>query len=190
MTEWDDAAAPQGRAPSCVFLPADRRGRRSTVPEVRPLSLRVRVRLDRRHGTGGTARRPMDAGGRDAERRGRLLDGGPPHPGTGAAGAAGWRGRAERWLGMQPHWSRWWVDGVTRIGSGLDDVDVIVATMSPYESAYAARRLSAELGRPWVADLRDPWALDEMTVFPSALHRRARAAAHAPAARRRRRPSS
>ena len=92
-------------------------------------------------------------------------------PGPEPAGAAGWRGRAERWLGMQPHWSRWWVDGVTRIGSGLDDVDVIVATMSPYESAYAARRLSAELGRPWVADLRDPWALDEMTVFPSALHR-------------------
>ncbi len=54
-------------------------------------------------------------------------------------------------------------------GSGLD-VDVIVATMSPYQSAsLLARRLSAR-SRPWVADLRDPWALDEMTVFPSALH--------------------
>jgi len=92
-------------------------------------------------------------------------------PGPEPAGATGWRGRAERWLALRTHWSRWWVDGVTRLGAGLDDVDVIVATLSPYESAVAAMRLSAKLGRPWVADLRDPWALDEMTVFPSALHR-------------------
>ena len=28
------------------------------------------------------------------------------------------------------------------------------------------------LARPWIADLRDPWALDEMTVYPTSLHRR------------------
>ena len=34
----------------------------------------------------------------------------------------------------------------------------------------AARR-SRRLGIPWVADLRDPWALDEMMIYPTALHR-------------------
>jgi glycosyltransferase involved in cell wall biosynthesis len=32
--------------------------------------------------------------------------------------------------------------------------------------------LSRKLGKPWVADLGDPWALDEMMAYPSALHRR------------------
>ncbi len=87
------------------------------------------------------------------------------------AGATGWRGRAERWLEIPPRWSRWWIDGVVELGREMTDVDIIYAWMSPYESAVAATRLSAKLGRPWVADLGDPWALDEMTVFPSALHR-------------------
>ena len=38
----------------------------------------------------------------------------------------------------------------------------------PYESAEAAARIAAELGKPWVADLRDPWALDEMMRLPDA----------------------
>jgi glycosyltransferase involved in cell wall biosynthesis len=42
----------------------------------------------------------------------------------------------------------------------------------PYETAEAAARLSSELGVPWVADLQDPWALDEMWLYPSGLHRR------------------
>jgi glycosyltransferase involved in cell wall biosynthesis len=44
--------------------------------------------------------------------------------------------------------------------------------MSPFASAKAAGRLAAELGCPWVADLRDPWALDEVAAYPTALHRR------------------
>ena len=44
-------------------------------------------------------------------------------------------------------------------------------SMSPYESAVAGARLSEELGKPWVAGLRDPWALDEMMMFPTAFHR-------------------
>jgi glycosyltransferase involved in cell wall biosynthesis len=43
--------------------------------------------------------------------------------------------------------------------------------MSPFETGSAAARLAAELGKPWVADLRDPWALDEMQVYPSRWHR-------------------
>jgi glycosyltransferase involved in cell wall biosynthesis len=45
--------------------------------------------------------------------------------------------------------------------------------MQPYASAEAGAALSKALYRPWVADLGDPWALDEMMIFPSALHRRA-----------------
>ena len=93
-------------------------------------------------------------------------------PGPEPRGASGWRGRGERWLEIQPRWSRWWVDGVVELGREIADIDIVYSWMSPYESALAAVRLSEALGRPWVADLRDPWALDEMTVFPSALHRR------------------
>jgi hypothetical protein len=63
------------------------------------------------------------------------------------------------------------VDGVTELGTHVRDVDLIYSWMSPYESAVAAARLSEVLGKPWVAGLRDPWALDEMMMFPSALHR-------------------
>jgi glycosyltransferase involved in cell wall biosynthesis len=88
------------------------------------------------------------------------------------AQADGWRGRAERWLGLESKWARWWITSTQEIAADLSDVDVIVASMSPYESAEAAERLSRHLGKPWVAGLRDPWALDEMMVFPTALHRR------------------
>jgi glycosyltransferase involved in cell wall biosynthesis len=43
--------------------------------------------------------------------------------------------------------------------------------MSPFESGEAAAKLAGKLQKPWVADLRDPWALDEMAVYPTALHR-------------------
>jgi glycosyltransferase involved in cell wall biosynthesis len=49
---------------------------------------------------------------------------------------------------------------------------VVYASMSPWDSGDAAARLAEILGVPWVADLRDPWALDEMLAYPSALHRR------------------
>ena len=38
--------------------------------------------------------------------------------------------------------------------------------------------LSRRAGEPWVADLGDPWALDEMMVYPTALHRRRDLAPH------------
>lgn len=84
-----------------------------------------------------------------------------------------WRARAERWLLIGTDWSRWWLAGATEAGVRAGgDADVIVASMPPYLSADAAGALSRRLGRPWVADLRDPWALDEMLLYPSALHRR------------------
>lgn len=91
-----------------------------------------------------------------------------PEPG----GHVGLAGRVRRWLGFSSPWGRWWIDGVVRRGRTVDDVDLIYAWMSPYESAEAAARLSRELGKPWIADLGDPWALDEMMVYPTGLHRR------------------
>ena len=84
-----------------------------------------------------------------------------------------WRERGEKWVGMPSAWSRWWTEGVVRAGVSMaKDADVIVASMPPYRTAEAAVLLSRELGRPWVADLRDPWALDERMIHASGLHRR------------------
>jgi glycosyltransferase involved in cell wall biosynthesis len=44
--------------------------------------------------------------------------------------------------------------------------------MSPFCGAAAASALSRRFQIPWVADLRDPWALDELQVHPTALHHR------------------
>lgn len=89
------------------------------------------------------------------------------------AGSTRWRGRAERWLFLRPEWSRWWIEGSTELGARVGgEVDLVYVWMQPYDSAFAGAELARRLGRPWVADLGDPWALDEMMVYPSALHRR------------------
>ena len=89
-----------------------------------------------------------------------------PQPGHGR------RGRAERWLRVPTDWSRWWSAGVVSAGKDVRDVDLVFATMSPFDSCAPAAELARLHGVPWVADLRDPWALDEMRVYPSRLHRR------------------
>ena len=62
---------------------------------------------------------------------------------------------AERWLRVRTPCARWWVDGAVEAGrAARRDVDLVYASLSPYESAEAAARLAAELGMPWVADLR------------------------------------
>jgi glycosyltransferase involved in cell wall biosynthesis len=84
----------------------------------------------------------------------------------------GWRSRAERWLWLESMWPRWWIEQSVACGLGTEGVDVIYAVMSPYASADAAYQLSRMLGKPWIADLGDPWALDEMMIYPTAIHRR------------------
>src|SRR5262249_25393389 len=92
-----------------------------------------------------------------------------PEPGDNG----GLRGRAERWLGAERPWSRWWIDGaVAAAREAAAGVDLIWAGMAPYETAEAAAQLARELGKPWVADLQDPWALDEMWIYPTRLHHR------------------
>jgi glycosyltransferase involved in cell wall biosynthesis len=82
--------------------------------------------------------------------------------------------RAERWLRIQEKRVRWWIDGAFETGlEAARDAGVIYASMSPFGSGQAAARLARETGTPWVADLRDPWALDEWLVYTTRLHRRA-----------------
>jgi glycosyltransferase involved in cell wall biosynthesis len=83
-----------------------------------------------------------------------------------------WRGRIDRYLDLMPPSLRWWVDGATAVGREVGrDIDVVLGELVPYATAYPAARLSRDLDRPWVADLQDPWALDEMWIYPSGLHR-------------------
>ena len=66
------------------------------------------------------------------------------------------------------------VDALTRAGREIlrhERFDAILVTASPYEDVEIARRLAAATGLPWIADLRDPWALDEFLIHPSRWHR-------------------
>jgi hypothetical protein len=49
--------------------------------------------------------------------------------------------------------------------------EFVFVSMSPFQDAGIAIRLSQEYGLPWIADLRDPWALDEFQVYRSFAHR-------------------
>ena len=79
--------------------------------------------------------------------------------------------RLHRWLRIRSPWARWWVDGVATTAAVAAEPDVVLSSSSPYDSVEAAARVARTLGKPWVADLRDPWALDEMVVYPSRVHR-------------------
>ncbi len=79
---------------------------------------------------------------------------------------------AYRSLGMLSPFSRWWVKAIKEEGPRAGtNVDVVVGELVPYETAYGVETLARELGVPWVADLQDPWALDEMWLYPSFVHR-------------------
>lgn len=83
------------------------------------------------------------------------------------------RSRLETWLGLRNAFSKWWTKSAIELASEAgNDARLIFATMSPFQSANVACAVSRRLEIPWVADLRDPWALDEMMVYPTWLHRR------------------
>ena len=93
-------------------------------------------------------------------------------PGPEPSASTGWRRRIERLLDLRSPFERWWIDGAASVGRDVGaEVALIHAVLGPYETATAAARLSRELGKPWIADLQDPWALDEMWLYPSAVHR-------------------
>ncbi|HWL32761.1 MAG TPA: glycosyltransferase [Gaiellaceae bacterium] len=94
-------------------------------------------------------------------------------PGDEPGARTRWDGLAERWLGASGAWSRWWNEQSYRAAvDGGTDFDLIYVWMQPYASAETGAALSRDLEKPWIADLGDPWALDEMMVYPSSLHRR------------------
>ena len=59
-----------------------------------------------------------------------------------------------------------------RVRSSPDKVDVVIASVPPYQTAEVAIALSRRLGCPWVADLRDHWAIDELMIYATGLQRR------------------
>src|ERR687891_2251424 len=94
-------------------------------------------------------------------------------PGPEPAHGARWEGRAERWLRVPTRWQRWWFANVLERARGLEaDVDLVHASLRPYSTAGAAIAVARLLDRPLVLDLEDPWALDEMMVYPTKAHRR------------------
>ena len=88
--------------------------------------------------------------------------------------STGVRRAAERWLCLRDRWAGWWAESSSELGRSIgerEQIDLIYVWMQPYASAEAGAALARALGRPWVADLGDPWALDEMMIYPSAFHR-------------------
>ena len=66
-----------------------------------------------------------------------------------------------------------WVSGAVETAAGLEgSFDILLANLIPYETAEAAATIASRLGIPWVADLEDPWALDEMRVHPTFVNHR------------------
>jgi glycosyltransferase involved in cell wall biosynthesis len=93
-------------------------------------------------------------------------------PGPEPRVSTGRRRRAERLLGLQPVFTRWWNEHAVPLGCRVGrDADLVYGALVPYETAEAAATIARSLGKPWVADLQDPWALDEMWIYPTGLHR-------------------
>lgn len=83
-----------------------------------------------------------------------------------------WCRRSEQLLCRLSQWDRWWTEHAVQVGRAVaGNAEIIYAGLDPYQTAEPGARLAATLGLPWVADLQDPWALDEMLVYPSAAHR-------------------
>ena len=81
--------------------------------------------------------------------------------------------RLERLLDRDDAWRRWWVQAALEAGRrAVGGCDLVYAPLEPYETATVAATLAREQGIPWVADLLDPWALDEMRLHVTGVHRR------------------
>lgn len=81
---------------------------------------------------------------------------------------------ARELLGMRSRFGRTWMDRVIKAGTRIaeeEKPDLIFVTMSPFDGADACAEISRRTGIPWVADLRDPWALDEFQLHRTRWHR-------------------
>lgn len=81
---------------------------------------------------------------------------------------------ARELLGLRSRFGRAWMERAIEAGTRIaeqEKPDLIFVTMSPFDGADAAAEISRRSGIPWVADLRDPWALDEFQLHRTVLHR-------------------
>ena len=70
------------------------------------------------------------------------------------------------------HWN-WWTRAARRTCDEAfadSKPDVLFATVSPFASAKAASDIARKYDIPWVLDMRDPWAMDPISFYPSKLH--------------------
>ena len=80
--------------------------------------------------------------------------------------------RLERLFALPASFGREFADRASMVTRDLRGrVDVVLCEFGFYDLSRSAVRLSKDLSVPWVADLQDPWALDEMWLYPSGLHR-------------------
>jgi glycosyltransferase involved in cell wall biosynthesis len=52
-----------------------------------------------------------------------------------------------------------------------EQIDVIITTSPPWSALLAGLLLQKLTGRPWVADMRDPWTTDNVRYVATGLHR-------------------
>lgn len=81
---------------------------------------------------------------------------------------------ARELVGMRSRFGRSWMERVIETGTRIveeEKPDLIFVTMSPFDGADACAEISRRTGVPWVADLRDPWALDEFQLHRTRWHR-------------------
>jgi len=81
---------------------------------------------------------------------------------------------ARELLGLRSRFGKTWMERAIEAGTRIaekEKPDLIFVTMSPFDGADAAAEISRRTGIPWVADLRDPWALDEFQLHRTGLHR-------------------
>jgi hypothetical protein len=96
-----------------------------------------------------------------------------PGPEPEIAHGNGWSSRVERLVGRVDARARWWASGAELAAAGIGGrFDLVHAFLEPYETATAAAAIARRLDIPWVADLQDPWALDEVRVQITRLHLR------------------
>jgi len=85
----------------------------------------------------------------------------------------GLRRIGERVLQLDPPFRRWFDTELVQAvaGLGLPRPDVVLGEIVPYDTATGIVDAVRQTGAPWIADLHDPWALDEMWIYPTALQR-------------------
>lgn len=85
---------------------------------------------------------------------------------------ASWEARVGRWARIPTRWQRWWSSKLLAAVVELpEDVALVRASLAPYAIGPAVVDAAKRLGKPLVLDLEDPWALDEMMVYPTRVHR-------------------